>query len=133
MKQSKQDLRRSNALSESRLQQITTGEQLQKELENEAIARKVSDENDEAFSTAFIERVDKQVEAEAFARDQEEKNRKTRRDDFEQELDIIEELGEQRIAQNQKIIASDTATIDQRREALEKNNAIEEKIFQRRD
>ena len=125
----KQDLRRANALSESRLEQITTGEQLQKELENEAIAKKVSDANDEAFTAAFIERVDKQVEAEAFRRDQEEKNRITRRDAFEQEIDIIVELGEQTIAQNQKVLQDETKSIAKRREALRKNNEQEKKIF----
>jgi hypothetical protein len=74
LKQSSKTLEEQNALSESRLEQITTGEQLQN-LENEAIAKKVSDANDEAFTAAFVERVDKQVEAEAFRRDQEEKNR----------------------------------------------------------
>ncbi|MHC4302828.1 MAG: hypothetical protein ACYS7Y_36690 [Planctomycetota bacterium] len=125
----KQDLRRANALSETRLQQITTGEQLQKELENEEIAKKVSDANDEAFTAAFVERVNKQVEAQAFRRDQEEKNRITARDAFEQEIDIIQELGEQRIAQNQKILADDTKSIAERREALNKNNEQEKKIF----
>jgi hypothetical protein len=46
----------------------------------------------------------------------------TRRDAFEQEIDIIQELGEQRIAQNQKVLADDTKSIAERREALRKNN-----------
>jgi len=50
----KQDLRRSKALEESQIQAIRTGEQLQKVLQNEAIARKVSDANDEAFTAAFV-------------------------------------------------------------------------------
>ena len=125
----KQDLRRSKALSESRIQEIQTGEQLQKILENEAIAKKVSDANDEAFTAAFIERVDKQVEAEASRRDQEEKQRITKRDSFEQELDIIEELGEQTIAINQKVLADETKSLAQRRAALNKNNEQEKKIF----
>ncbi len=126
----KQDLRRAKALSESQIQAIKTGEQLQKVLENEAIARKVSDANDEAFSAAFIERVDKQVEAEAFRRDQEEKNRKTARDGFEQELDIIEEFGEKRIELNQKIIDSDESSIEQRQKALQENAELEQKLFE---
>jgi len=125
----KQDLRRSKALSESQIQAITTGEQLQRVLENEAIARKVSDANDEAFSAAFIERVDKQVEAEAFRRDQEEKNRKTARDGFEQDLDIIEEFAEKRIALNQKIIDSDEFSLEQKQKALLKNEELEKKLF----
>jgi hypothetical protein len=125
----KQDLRRAKALSESQIQAIETGEQLQEILKNEAVARKVSDANDEAFTAAFIERVDKEVEVRAFQRDQEEKQRKTKRDDFEQELDIIEELGEQTIAINQKVIADQTKTLSQRRAALNKNNEQEKKIF----
>jgi hypothetical protein len=125
----KQDLRRANALSEARLQQITTGEQLQKVLENEAIARKVSDANDEAFTAAFVERVNKQVEAQAFRRDQEEKNRKTARDAFEQELDILEEFTEKRVAANEQIISSDSATLEERQKALKENNELEEQLF----
>jgi len=126
----KQDLRRAKALSESRIQAITTGEQLAKILQDEAIARKVSDANDEAFNAAFIERVDKQVEAEAFRRDQEEKNRKTARDGFEQELDIIEEFGEKRIALNQKVIDSDESSLKQRQAALKENEQLEDQLFQ---
>jgi len=125
----KQDLRRSKALEESQIQAIKTGEQLQKVLQNEAVARKVSDANDEAFTAAFVERKDKQLESEAFFRDQEEKNRKTARDGFEQELDIIEEFGEKRIAINQKVIDSDTATLEQRNTALLENEKIEKQLF----
>ncbi|MHC4336241.1 MAG: coiled-coil domain-containing protein [Planctomycetota bacterium] len=92
----KQDLRRISVeekktlgITKNTIEQIKTGEQLQDLLKREAIARKVSDENDEAFTAAFVERVNKQVEAEAFRRDQEEKNRITARDAFEQEIDII--------------------------------------------
>ena len=126
----KQDLRRAKALSEIEIKAIQTGEQLQKALQNEAVARKVSDANDEAFTAAFVERKDKQLESEAFFRDQEEKNRKTARDGFEQELDIIEEFGEKRIAINQKVIDSDTATLEQRNTALLENEKIEKQLFE---
>ena len=125
----KQDLRRAKVLNESQLQAIKTGEQLQAILEDEAKARKVSDANDEAFSAAFIERVNKQVEAEAFARDQEEKNRKTARDAFEQELDILEEFTEKRVASNEKIISSDSATLQERQKALLENEKLEKELF----
>ena len=126
----KQDLRRAKVLSETEIKAIQTGEQLQKVLQNEAVARKVSDANDEAFTAAFVERKDKQLESEAFFRDQEEKNRKTARDGFEQELDIIEEFGEKRIAINQKVIDSDTATLEQRNTALLENEKIEKQLFE---
>ena len=125
----KQDLRRAKVLNESQLQAIKTGEQLQAILEDEAKARKVSDANDEAFSAAFIERVNKQVESEAFARDQEEKNTKTARDAFEQELDILEEFTEKRVASNEKIISSDSATLQERQKALLENEKLEKELF----
>jgi hypothetical protein len=132
----KQDLRRISSeekktlgITKNTIEQIKTGEQLQNLLQRQDIARKVSDANDEAFTAAFVERRNKEVEAESFRRDQEEKNRITARDAFEQEIDIIQELGEQRIAQNQKVLADDTKSIAERREALSKNNEQEEKIF----
>jgi len=132
----KQDLRRVSAQEKARLgitnlsiEEIKTGEQLQEILKKRDVAKKISDANDEAFNAAFIERVDKEIEVKAFQRDQEEKQRKTKRDDFEQELDIIEELGEQTIAINQKVLADQTKSLSQRRAALNKNNEQEKKIF----
>jgi hypothetical protein len=132
----KQDLRRVSAQEKARLgitnlsiEEIKTGEQLQEILKKRDVAKKISDANDEAFNAAFIERVDKEIEVRAFQRDQEEKQRKTKRDDFEQELDIIEELGEQTIAINQKVLADQTKSLSQRRAALNKNNEQEKKIF----
>lgn len=98
-------------------------------LQDENIARKVSDENDEAFTAAFVERRNKEVEAEAFRRDQEEKNRKTRRDAFEQELDILEEFTEKRVASNAQIIASDSASLQERQRALQENQRLEKELF----
>lgn len=126
----KQDLRRANALSETQLQAIQTGEQLQNILKNENLAKKISDENDSAFTQAFIERRNKVVEAESFRRDQEEKNRKTARDAFEQDLDILEEFTEKRVAENEKIINSDTASLEQRQKALRENQKLEKELFE---
>jgi hypothetical protein len=126
----KQDLRRANALSENELSQIRTGEELQRILLDENKAKKVSDANDEAFTAAFVERRDKQVEAESFRRDQEEKFRKTARDAFEQELDILEEFTEKRIASNEKIINSDSASLEERQSALRENQKLEEELFE---
>lgn len=125
----KQDLRRSKSLTDSALAQIKTGEQLKKILEDSSIARKVSDTNDEAFTAAFVERREKEVEAQSFARDQEEKNRKTARDDFEQELDILEEFTEKRVASNEKIINSDSASLKERQKALTENRKIENELL----
>tara|TARA_R110000744_G_scaffold275082_2_gene388059 strand:+ start:3543 stop:6518 length:2976 start_codon:yes stop_codon:yes gene_type:complete len=127
----KQDLRRSKALSEQQILAIKSGEQLKAVLLNENIARKVSDANDEAFSSAFIERRDKEVEAQSFGRDQEEKFRKTERDAFEQELDILEEFTEKKIASNTKIINSDKATIEERQAAQLENEKLEKELFER--
>ena len=126
----KQDLRRSKSLNETELNAIRTGEQLLKILQNNDLARKVSDENDEAFTQAFVDRRSKEVEAEAFRRDQEEKNRLTARDEFEQDLDIFEEFTEKRIAENQKIIDSDTSSLGQRQKALRENQKLEQELFE---
>jgi hypothetical protein len=125
----KQDLRRANALSENQLSQISTGEELQRILLDESKAKKVSDANDEAFTAAFVERRDKQVEAESFRRDQEEKFRKTARDAFEQENDILVEFTELKIAANDKIINSDKATLKERQDALAANQKLEKELF----
>ena len=126
----KQDLRRANVLSEGQLAQIKTGEQLKRILLDTDKAKKVSDSNDEAFTAAFVDRRNKQVEAQAFARDAEEKFRKTARDAFEQELDIIEEFTEKRIANNEKIINSDSASLEERRRALRENQSLENELFE---
>ena len=139
----KQDLRRENALTNAQLDRIQTGEQLnaaltkrlsafkelEKGVENVLIGQKISDANDEAFSAAFVERRDKEVEALSFRRDQEEKFRKTARDDFEQELDILEEFAEKRVASNEKIIGSDKATLKERQKALRDNQKIEKDLL----
>jgi hypothetical protein len=126
----KQNLREANALSEADLASIKTGEQLKAKLQDYDLAKKVSDSNDEAFTAAFVERRDKQVEAESFRRDQEEKNRKTARDAFEQELDIYEEFTEKRISNNEKIINSDSASLEERQKALIENRKLEDELFE---
>ena len=126
----KQDLRAANALSERRLDEITTGEQLKAVLLDAALGRKISDANDAAFSAAFVERREKEVEALSFRRDQEEKFRKTERDAFEQENDILVEFTEQRIAANETIINSDKATLKERRNALAENQKLEKELFE---
>jgi hypothetical protein len=126
----KQDLRRANVLDEADLARIKTGEQLKIVLLDLDKAKKVSDTNDEAFSAAFIERRDKQAEAEGFARDAEEKFRKTARDAFEQELDIYEEFTEKRISNNEKIISSDSASLEERQRALQENRKLEKDLFE---
>jgi len=140
----KQSLREANALTEAQLDQIKSGEQLEEALtrrlsfykkleegeEDVLIALKVSDEADEAFTAAFLERINKQVEAEAFRRDQGEKNRKTARDAFEQELDILEEFTEKRIANNEQIIGSDSESLEARRIALLENQALEQELLE---
>ncbi len=123
-------MRRSSALSEADLASIKTGEQLKAKLQDYDLAKKVSDSNDEAFTAAFVERRDKQVEAESFRRDQEEKNRKTARDAFEQELDIYEEFTEKRISNNEKIINSDSASLEERQKALIENRKLEDELFE---
>jgi hypothetical protein len=126
----KQNLREANALSEADLASIKTGEQLKAKLQDYDLAKKVSDSNDEAFTAAFVERRDKQVEAESFRRDQEEKNRKTARDAFEQELDIYEEFTEKRISNNEKIINSDSASLEERQKALIENRKLEDELYE---
>jgi len=129
----KQDLIRAGISVKSLEAQETQAEksrELIRLLEQDNIARKVSDANDEAFTAAYIERRNKQVEAEAFRRDQEEKNRKTARDAFEQELDILEEFTEKRIANNEKIISSDSESLEDRRIALLENQALEKELLE---
>jgi hypothetical protein len=125
----KQDLIRSNTLSEIEIAAIQTGEQLKMILLDYDIAKKISDSNDEAFTAAFVERRDKQVEAESFRRDQEEKNRKTARDAFEQENDILTEFTELKIAANDKIISSDKSTLSERQKAFAANQKLEKDLF----
>jgi len=126
----KQNLREAKALNERQLAEIKTGEQLVQILKDSELAKSVSDEADEAFTAAFVERVDKQVEAEAFRRDQGEKNRKAARDAFEQELDILEEFTEKRIANNEQIIGSDSESLEARRIALLENQALEQELLE---
>ena len=126
----KQDLREANALTERQLAQIQTGEQLKEQLKSFDLAKKVSDANDEAFTAAFVERREKQVESESFRRDAEEKFRKTARDAFEQENDILTEFTELKIAANDKIISSDKATLAERQKAFAANQKLEKELFE---
>ena len=122
----KQDLRR-NQIDVSR---IKTSQDLITLLEKDSIAKKVSDANDEAFSAAYVERREKEVESQSFKRDQEEKFRKTARDAFEQELDILEEFTEKKIASNALIIADDKATLEERTAAQAENEKLEKELFE---
>ena len=125
----KQDLLTSKALSKSELDRIRSGEQLNSLLKQRGIALKVSSENESAFTEAFTERVDKQVEALSFARDQEEKNRKTERDSYEQRLDIIEEFSEIQFARNEELLNSDKSTQEERLRLFKDNEAIRNNLL----
>ena len=88
----KGQLLRAKVFTETELDAIKTGDQLNRILRSRAVAIKITDDAEAAFTAAYVERKDKEIEAESFARDQQEKNRKTFRDDYEQRLDIIESL-----------------------------------------
>ena len=133
----KQDLRRISSekkkqigITEATIDAIKSGEALRRLLGDADIARQVSDTNDQAFTDAFVERRAKEVEAESFRRDQEEKFRKTERDAFEQENDILTEFTEQKIAANDKIINSDKATLKERQNALASSQKLEKELFE---
>jgi len=125
----KGELLRSALFSSAQLKEIETGEDLNKVLAQKGVALKVSDDAENAFTEAFVERVEKQTEALSFQRDQDEKNRKTFRDSFEQRLDIIEEFGEKQFALNEKIIESNESTQEERARALNRNKKLEEDLF----
>lgn len=124
----KQELLVSGIRKKAFLDQITTGKQLNDLIKQRSVAIKLSDEAEAKFTEAFVERIDKQAEAEAFNRDQEEKNRKTARDGFEQTADIIEEFAEKRFAVNEAIINNDKKTAEERRKALEDNKVLTEQL-----
>ena len=125
----KQDLRVTGLLSKSRLDAIKSGEQLNTLLLQRGVALKVSSENEAAFTEAFTERIDKQLEREAFQRDQREKNRKTNRDGYEQEVDILEEFAEIQFARNESLIDSDKLTNEQRIRVLKDNEKISRELI----
>jgi len=121
----KQDLRRAGI----DVSNIDTSEELIDLIEKGDNAKKVSDTNDEAFTVAYSERRDKEVESESFKRDQEEKFRKTARDSFEQELDILEEFTEQKIALNQSVIDDEKTTQEEREKLIEENKKLTEDLY----
>ena len=121
----KQDLTREGI----NVKAIKTSEDLIELLKKDNIAKKVSDENDEAFTAAYSERREAEVESESFKRDQEEKNRKTARDGFEQELDILEEFTEAKIASNVDIINSDKTSIEEKKKTTEENKKLTEDLY----
>jgi hypothetical protein len=122
----KQDLIRAGISVNS----IETSEQLIALIKENDLAKKVSDENDEAFTAAYLERVEAVVESESFKRDQGEKFRKTARDAFEQELDILEEFTEKTIQSNLDIINSEEATREQKKKALEENKRLTKELYE---
>mgnify|MGYP003674737823 CR=1 FL=1 len=125
----KQDLIRAKVITETQADQITTSQQLIDLIEKGDNAKKLSDVNDEAFTQAYIERREAIVESDSFKRDQEEKFRKTRRDDFEAELDILEEFTEQKIASNVEIINSDKTSVAEKKKATEENKKLTEDLY----
>ena len=125
----KQDLRRAGIINDTNDTQITTSKQLIALIEEGDNAKKVSDTNDEAFTNAYRERRDAEVESESFKRDQEEKFRKGKRDDFEQELDILEELTEQTINSNLAIINNEKTTAEERNKLIDENKRLTEDLY----
>ena len=121
----KQDLRRAKISVDN----IKTSEQLIALIQKGDNAKKISDTNDEAFTAAYAERREAEVESESFKRDQEEKFRKTSRDAFEQELDILEEFTEKKIASNALIIADDKRSLEDRQAAAAENIRLTELLF----
>jgi hypothetical protein len=121
----KQDLRRAKISVKG----IQTSEQLITLIEKGDNAKKVSDTNDEAFTAAYVERRDAEVESDSFKRDQEEKFRKTARDAFEQELDILEEFTEKTIASNLDVINSEKTTQEERRILIAENKELSEDLY----
>lgn len=126
----KQELLRSKVFTKAQLDEIKSGEALKQILLDKNIALKVSDESDQAFTEAFVERKDKQLEAESRSRDQEEKNRKTFRDSYEQRLDIIEEFGELQFAKNEEILNNDKNSQEERQKAFVANQKLQQDLFQ---
>ena len=111
-------------LTDTQLEAIKSGEDLNKILKDKNIALAVSDEQESAFTEAFVERKDKEVEAESFLRDQQEKNRKTFRDSYEQRNDIIVEFGELQFALNEAILNDEKSTQKQRSKAFNDNQKL---------
>jgi len=121
----KQDLRRAGI----NVSNIKTSEQLIELIEKGDNAKKVSDTNDEAFTQAYAERREAEVESESFKRDQEEKFRKTARDGFEQELDILEEFTEATIAANVDVINSEKSTLEEKKKATAENKKLTKELY----
>jgi len=127
----KQDLRVSKVLSEDELLRITTGEQLNELIKDRGVALKLNSDNEAAFTEAFTNRIDKAVEVQAFQRDQEEKNRKTFRDSYEQRVDIIEEFSELQFARNEELLQSEEITQEKRLRLLADNEKISQDLIKR--
>lgn len=125
----KGQLLRAKVISDADLSAIKSGEQLNDLLKDRAIALKISDDSEAAFTEAFVERKDKEVEALSFSRDQEEKNRKTFRDSYEQRLDIIEEFGELQFSINEEGVNNEKKSQEERAKILEKNRKLSQDIF----
>ena len=125
----KQDLIREGILNDKTEAEIDTSQKLIDLIQKGDNAKKISDANDEAFTQAYSERRDKEEESRSFKRDQEEKFRKTARDGFEQELDILEEFTEAKIALNVDIINSDKTSIQEKKKATEENKKLTEDLY----
>ena len=127
----KAELSASTVLSKAQLDEIHTAEQLTEVLKNKAVAIKISQDADEQFTEARQNALDKQAEQEAFLRDQGEKNRKTLRDNFEQQLDITEEFTENQIDSNAKILEDTSKTQAERAKAFVDNQNAVDDLFER--
>jgi hypothetical protein len=125
----KGQLLRANVINDAGLTAIKTGEQLNDLLKDRQIALKISDSSESAFTEAFVERKDREVEAQSFARDQEEKNRKTFRDSYEQRLDIIEEFAELQFTKNEELLNNDKKSQEDRADVFIKNQKLSNDLF----
>ena len=110
---------------------IRGGKDVLQLLENENIARKVSSENEQAYTENFIAYQEAVKEAAITALDTQEKNSKLLSDDLEKELDILIDGADVRKTINERQIADDTLSLEKRKKIFADSQVLIDTSFER--
>ncbi len=101
-----------------------TADQVIRILERQGNAIKVSQENEEAFTSAYVGYKNAQLEATDVLTDTLEKQNKLYSDEFEARLDILIDANDNQKAINERIINNEKRTYEERQKLLEDNRKL---------
>ncbi len=124
------DLVRANLITSAQALVITDKE-LNELLSDRAVRLKVSSDNDQAYTDAFVNFAQARTEASLTELDTEEKTRKLRSDELERDLDILIDGADRIKTINEQLISDDTISNQRRQEILNNTTKLIEDSFEK--